>query len=957
MEALATELKQHIRGDIHFDTLSRKIYSVDASIFEIEPLGIVIPKDKQDLIQILQIAAKHRVAAIPRGAATGITGGCLGHGLIIDVSKYLNHILEINIEKEYVVCEPGVVQDRLNDALLPFGYRLGPDTSTGNRATIGGMLANNAAGARSLHYGRMVDQVESVELALADGRLITCEALNEHQWEAKLHQPDAEGHIYREVARLQKHYRKEIQERFPKIPRHVSGYNLDQLLMGPPVNLAKLIAGSEGTLGIATAIKLRIAKILKHTGLCVIHIDDMIQGMQHIKNMLSFHPTSLEMIDHKILEAGRLSPNVRNKLEWLQGNPQAVFVAEFSGDSDHDVDEKLDSFSDKMNSLRIGYAHTLLRNPQDINNVWDVRKAGLGLLLSKRTYSRAVAFIEDISVAPEHLASFMQEFCSYLKHIGKEAGIYGHIGSGCMHIRPYIDLRKPEEVSQMIQIMSDISDILHKYGGSLSGEHGDGLIRSWLNEKMFGNDLYQAFLDLKTAFDPLNLMNPGKIVNGPAISEKNLRLNPQIKQAAIPTFLDFTAEGGFELAADLCNGNGQCRKAEKVMCPSFQATNDEYDTTRARAQSLRAVINGRLPIEELTSDAIYDVLDLCLECKGCKTECPSQVDMAKMKAEVLFQYQEKHGYFFRNLLFGHIHRINRLSSPVASMFNWISSSSIGKWLLNKCGITTERDLPKLSHERFSSWFKKQSQPKSQKKVVLFNDTYTEFNHPNIGKATYKILSGLGYEIMLISNVCCGRPLISKGLLPSVKSKAQRLVKELFPFASLNYPIIFLEPSCLSAIKDDFTGLIGSSNPRLASDLASVIQASTSLEEFLCSQLQDGRLELPFLNQNATVLFHGHCHQKSLTGTEPSLKVLRSIPGFRVQEINSGCCGLAGSFGYEKEHYDISMKIGNLHLLPAVRNAPPEAIIVANGMSCRSQIEHGSGRHALHLAEAVVAWMA
>lgn len=947
MKSLENDLKNNFKGDVHFDQLSKKIYSVDASIFEVEPIGIVIPKDKQDLLDALQIATEYKVATIPRGAATGITGGCLGKGLIIDTSKYLNKILEINIKEKYAICEPGVIQDRLNEALSPFGYRLGPDTSTGNRATIGGMLANNAAGARSLHYGRMVDHVESVEIALTGGRLMDCSLLDKSQWAAKIQQENIEGHIYREVARIQHQYREEIQHRFPKIPRHVSGYNLDQLLAESPINFSKLIAGSEGTLGIATQIKVKIAKKLKHTGLCVIHVKDMIGTMNDVISMLDFCPISLEMIDDKILEMGRLSPSVRNKLGWLIDKPQAVFVAEFEAETSQEVHKKLDAFSAKMKSLNIGYAHVLLDNTKEMNNVWDVRKAGLGLLLSKRTYNRAIAFIEDVSVAPENLALFMKEFCDYLKRVGKQAGIYGHVGSGCMHIRPYIDLRKPEEITQMVQIMSDVSDMVLRYSGALSGEHGDGLIRSWLNEKMFGKKLYQAFKELKAAFDPQNLMNPGKIVHGPHVTQ-DLRLSPDIKQVSISTFLDFSEEGGLELAVDMCNGNGQCRKAEKVMCPSFQVSGDEYDTTRARAQSLRAVINGRLPIEEFTGNALYEVLDLCLECKGCKTECPSQVDMAKMKAEFLYQYQEKHGYSLRSRLFGHIDTINRLSAPFASVFNCLSKTTFVKSILTWFGISPQRELPRLANERFSSWFKKQSQQPYQKKVVLFNDTYTEFNHPEIGKAAYAILSSLGYEIILVSGFCCGRPLISKGLLRQAKTKAHRLLKELLPFAKSEFPIIGLEPSCLSAIKDDFKGLIGTSH----ADLSTVINACTTLDEFLCKHLIDGKLPLPFIGGNSTVLVHGHCHQKSLVGTQPTLDALRGIPGFNVKEIDSGCCGVAGSFGYEKEHYEFSMKIGNLRLLPAVREASFDTIIVASGISCRSQIHHGSDRKAIHLAEAI-----
>jgi FAD/FMN-containing dehydrogenase/Fe-S oxidoreductase len=874
--------------------------------------------------------------------------------VIVDLSKYLNRIIEINIDQEYAICEPGVVQDNLNNALASFGYRLGPDTSTGNRATLGGMLANNSAGAHSLHYGRMVDHVEGVELALAGGRIIECKTLDERAWQAKTKQNDDEGHIYREMARIQNQYQEEIQKRFPKVPRRSSGYNLDQLLSGPPINLSKLVCGSEGTLGIASQIKIKIAKTLRHTGLCLIHTQDMLETMNEVETMLAFGPISLEMIDSKILEMALLSRNVRSKIGWLQGNPDAVFIAEFEGGSEEESGQKLSNFANRMKALKIGYACDIIQNPQTKKNIWEVRKTGLGLLLSKRTYNRAIAFIEDLSVPPDQLATFMKDLCNYLKKMGKEAGIYGHVGSGCMHIRPYVDLRKPEEMAMVKQIMLDVADMVLAHSGVLSGEHGDGLIRTWLNKKMFGEKLYQAFVELKAAFDPRNLMNPGKVVHGPPVTQ-NLRLSPDTKQTAIPTFLDFSEEGGFELAADLCNGNGQCRKGEKLMCPSFQATLDEYDTTRARAQSLRSIINGRLPKEEFTGRALYDVLDLCLECKGCKRECPSQVDMAKMKAEFLYQYQEKHGYPLRSRLFGHIDAIFRFGFPLRGILNSTGKSHWAKKIQAWLGIASERELPVMAPQRFSTWFRKHAKTSGRKKVALFNDTYTEFIHPEIGSAAYNVLSALGYDVVLISGKCCGRPLISKGMLHQAKAKAQSLVAALFPLAQMGCPITGLEPSCLFAIKDDFKGLIGTGNSA-STELAAVIEACTTLDEFLYHHLENKRLPLNFAPAKTRVLVHGHCHQKALIGGDATLDVLSGVPGFDVHEIASGCCGVAGSFGYEQEHYDISMKIGNLHLLPAVKNATPETLIVANGTSCRSQIQHGAGRRALHLAEAVAKQM-
>jgi FAD/FMN-containing dehydrogenase/Fe-S oxidoreductase len=950
MRTLFDEIKQQIDGDVHEDLITRAIYSVDASIYELLPLGIVIPKNSHSLIKTIEIAFKHKIPVTARGAATGITGGCLGTGLIIDTSKYLNKILEINFEEKYVICEPGVVQDRLNEALGISGYRLGPDTSTGNRATIGGMLANNSAGARSLIYGCMVDHIKEVELILSNGETLFLKTISEEEWTKKMQLKTIEGNIYREIFRLINTHRKTIEEYFPKIPRHVSGYNLDRLLSST-LNLSQLVAGSEGTLGIATKIKMSISKKPLFTGACVIHLETMIPAMHHIEDMLAFHPIALEMIDDKIINAARNSPSVRTKLDWLQGSPQGVFIAEFDASSQETLDSKLNEFAKYIHSISLGYAYTILNTPQKTAAVWEVRKAGLGLLLSKREYSRAIAFIEDLSIAPAKLAHFMEDFCKYIHSIGKEAGIYGHIGSGCMHIRPYIDLRKKEEISKMKKILNDISEMVLAYGGAMSGEHGDGFIRSWLNEKMFGPDLYQAFKDIKKVFDPHNLMNPGKIVNGPDFTE-NLRLSPKSQQKKISTFLDFSNEGGIELAADLCNGNGLCRKKETLMCPSFQASGDEYHSTRARAQTLRSIIHGIVPFEELTSKGMLDVLDLCIECKGCKKECPSLVDMAKMKSEILFQHQEKHGYSLRNKLFANLPRFNKLASPFATVFNKFSTTKLSKMIQNWLGITPERTLPQFSQERFSKWFYKQLQPQKNKKVVLFNDTYTEFNEPGIGQAAFKILSALGYEIILADRYCCGRPFISKGFLKEAKNNAIKVIKNLNQVIDQNLQIIVLEPSCASAFRDDYSGLLGD-NPILQR----VASQTLSLDEFLQSHLIDGKLSLPFKNETKNVWVHVHCHHKSLIGKNATLQVLKGIKGFTVNEIESGCCGMAGSFGYEKEHYRFSMKIGELKLFPTIRSLRSNDLIIANGMSCRCQIYDGTKYQAFHLAEVVADHMA
>jgi len=921
MKALLQALKAHVDGEIHFDPIHRKVYSVDASIYEVEPMGVVIPRTTEALLTTVKIAQEFKVPIIPRGAATGITGSCLSTGLIIDTSKYLNRIKEINTEKQYVVCEPGVVQDHLNAALAKYGYRLGPDTSTGDRATLGGMLANNSAGAHSLIYGTMADHLLEVELLLVDGTSRRFKEIDEQEWSVLAQQDE----LYKTLWHIREQYADDIRKQFPTIPRRVSGYNLDAFLKSDTFNPCRLIAGSEGSLGIATEIKMKIVPILHVAGICLIFLDDILKGMQAIEKMLQYQPCALEMIDEKIIYMGRSSPSMLGKISWLTGNPQALFIAEFQ------LAEDLNRFHKAMQSA--GYSCIVMRDAKQIENVWELRKSGLGLLLSKRSYSRAIAFIEDLSVAPQKLHSFMKKLSEYFKDKGETAGIYGHIGSGCMHIRPYIDLRKKSDVARMQQMMLDVADLVHEYGGALSGEHGDGLIRSWLNEKMFGKRIYQAFLELKNAFDPENRMNPGKVVNGPPL-QQNLRLDPSTPIVEIPTFLNFEKEGGLALAADLCNGNGLCRKSKNLMCPSFQATQDEFHTTRARAQALRSVIHGRLPAKDFTSQGMHDVLDLCLECKGCKTECPSEVDMAKMKSEFLYHYHKAHGISWRSYFFSRLGLFSKLGALSPSLINKLSSLSFAKKLL---GVSEKRNLPPLALGRFSKRQRKQA--KHEKQIVLFLDTFTEFYCPEVGEAALSVFEALGYEVIIPSWSCCGRPALSKGELPYSKKLAERVVKTLLPYAELGLPIIGLEPSCLLTIKEDYTGLLGHDNPHVKP----VAERCILFDEWLLQQ------HLPFeFKDLGRIKVHTHCHQKAGKNKKATLEFLQKCQR-QVEEIPSGCCGMAGSFGYETEHFEISMKIGNLHLFPALQDSPT---IIANGFSCRNQISHGTHQQALHLSEFV-----
>lgn len=918
-------LKDTLSGEVRFDDISRTIYSSDASIYEVRPIGVVFPKTINDIKQTILIAAEENIPVIARGAATGITGGCLGTGIIIDCSKYLNRILNIDSVNLTATCEPGVVQDVLNAAVSPHGLRLGPDTSTGNRATLGGMYANNAAGARSLRYSCMANHVIKTSLLLSNGEELSFEKVSLDEWDSLAQGSGTLAKIYSTCKLLKEDLFPEILRRFPSMPRRVSGYNLPSLLTPDHFNLCQLLAGSEGTLGINTQITVKLSPKPENQKLCLLFFPSLDEAFTQVTDLLKLEPLALELIDKDIITAGKSSPALKNELSWLQQIPEALLVVEFDGPSAHEQVYKLAS-KYSSNSL-------IIDEPLLMQSVWNLRKAGLGLLMSKRSYSRAIAFLEDIAVPPQELAPFMRSFINLLGSSDKRAGIYGHAGAGCMHIRPYMDLRSENDRKTIEALMHSTLKLLIKHNGTLSGEHGDGLIRSWLNKDLYGEEIYQGFTSLKNAFDPAHLMNPHKIVDGPPLFE-DIRKSP----FTVPeTFLDFTREGGFDLAVDMCNGNGLCRKKEGTMCPSFQATEDEKDTTRARAVMLRSMISDPHSAKDIGSKEVHEILDLCLSCKGCKTECPSQVDMAKLKAEAQHHYRQKYGLSLRSRLIGNLGYYLSWANVWASAANRFSETTLGKKCLSLLGISPKRTLPAVATQTFDAWYKNNYHPSSNPKVILFNDTFTNFNHPEIGIAAYQLLSKLGYNVVVPTWKCCGRTALSKGMLPEAKMYAVTLLDSLKQYGDT--PVVFLEPSCWSSFKDDYRDL-----------LRHEINPVFLLEEFLLRLDNLEKLKNTTSANDHHIAIHTHCHQKSLLGNNSTFTLLNSLPKIYAQIIPSGCCGMAGAFGYESEHVDISIKIGELNLLPAIRKLDNSTYIISNGTSCRAQIVEGTGRTALHLAE-------
>lgn len=953
MERVIQVLKRELKSEIRYDSISKEIYSTDASIYQVDPLAVVIPRSKSELVKAIEIAQSYAVPVIPRGAATGIAGGCIGKGLVIDTAQHLNRVVEINYKDRFAVVQPGVVLDRLNEMLAPHGLYFAPETSSGNRATIGGMVASNAAGANSLKIGQISKHVLEVELILWNGEVLRFHKLDREQWKAKLKLRGIEGKIYRSLERIRKEYEQDIRAHFPKLERRASGYSLPELLHDEHCNVASLICGSEGTLGFISEIKVALLPLPNPPTLLVIGFRELEDALKCAAEMLPYAPITLEMIDRKIINEGKSSPAMRGKLDWLENSPDAILMVSFDASDHASSNEKAKSVAFLCSNNSSVLFSKIIENEETAKNVWELRKQGLALLMSKRSFSRALAFIEDVCVPPENLPAFVGRLELLLAMHGKDVGIYGHVGAGCLHVRPYIDLRRPEELAAMQNIADEVANLVLEFGGVLSGEHGDGRVRSWTNQKMFGPRLYEAMTLLKSAFDPYGLMNPGKIVASqtetPQGLLQNLRLSPATPIKEFSTYMDFSREGGIQLAVDLCNGNGRCRKKEGLMCPSFQVTHDERDSTRARADALRGIILGHINEKELYGEEFHKVMDLCIQCKGCKTECPSQIDMAKMKSEYLHHLHSKHKPSLRDRILAYTPQIFNIATKFSGFVNLFNRVTFLRKLLGFIGLSTDRPLPKLASKRFSCQFKNHMRTKGvqdgRPQVVLFVDSFTEFVSPSIGMAAVKVLEDLKYSVIAPSWQCCGRPLISKGFLPQAKKKLGDLLETLYPYAKQGIPIVGVEPSCILTLSDELRDF-GLDHDKV--ELVS--RACVPIDQFLFKHLESlSSLVTPFAGNLAV---HGHCHQKALVGMQAELALLQRLVSGQVTEIPSGCCGMAGSFGYEKEHEAFSKKIGELVLFPAIRQSAPGTLIIASGNSCRHQIEDICKVQALHFVELI-----
>jgi FAD/FMN-containing dehydrogenase/Fe-S oxidoreductase len=963
IEELSNQLSKDLSGEIRLDSATRKLYSTDASIYQIEPLGVVFPRDEDDLVAIVSLAAKFGVPILPRGSGTSLAGQTVGAALVLDCSRYLNQILDINPEEGHATLQPGVVLDRFNRSAAQYGLKYGPDPASEDRASFGGMLGNNSTGAHSILYGMSSDNVHSMDIVLADGSLATLEAINDAEATRRSENSSLEGSLYRQALAIRHNYADAIKETWPRSWRRASGYSLNYLLPWSPsspsmwdqhsdiayppvsqgqINLAPVFVGSEGTLAVIRSAKIRVVPRPKRTVLAVLNYESVAEACDVTPSLLQLNPSAVELIPQAMIRLARAVPAYAHRFSFVEGDPAAILIVEFSGDSETDLDAKLKALGPKA---------ILARSADQQKEIWDVRKVALGLLMSRAGDSKPLPFIEDVAVPVEQLGDFVRGLERIFAQQGTHGDFYAHASAGCLHVRPLINLKTLAGVRQMRAITAEVVKLANRFGGAMSGEHGDGLARSEWLQATFGSEVMQAFRDLKNAADPQGILNPGKILDAPPM-DSNLRYGPgYVNNTWLPVF-NFSSQGGLAGAIEMCNGAGICRKDHGVMCPSFQASREEMHSTRGRANLLRGLISGDPAGEANSEEIVFESLDLCLECKGCKSECPSAVDLAKLKYEFLHSYYLTHKRPMRDYIFARLDLLGRIGQPIAPIANWLMGVPIGKSLAQSLfGLSSERPLPRFARKMIHEG---EPSTESQYDVLFLNDAFTEFFYPQLKADAFAVLSAAGIRVIELPILGAGRPLLSKGFLSQARGHAEKLIDfidRLDPEGRL--PILGVEPSEIYTLRDEYPDFFPDDEK-----VGKLAERSYMMEEFLLRPLNNAVAPVETLKKNSKemgrVLLHGHCYQKAQppsvdghpVGQAASAALLSHL-GWQVDLIDSGCCGMAGAFGYEAEHYELSMQVGELALLPAVREADPKQVIVAPGVSCRTQITSGTDREAEH----------
>ncbi|UWU66985.1 FAD-binding and (Fe-S)-binding domain-containing protein [Bradyrhizobium sp. NC92] len=961
--SLERRLRSELTGDVLFDGFSRGRYATDASFYQIMPSGVVVPKTMDEALRALAIARDEGLKVTPRGGGTSQCGQTVNDGLVVDLSKHLNQILSLDVEGRTCVVEPGIVLDDLNRQLKKHGLWFPVDVSTASRATIGGMAGNNSCGGRSLRYGTMRDNTLSMEASLADGTLSRFGEVSRDLSDLKA--GDSTRALFRDMLELGIREADEIAARFPKVQRRVGGYNLDALVpRNAPNNMAHLLVGSEGTLAFTTKVELKLWPVIRNKALGVCHFGSFYEAMDAAQHLVKLKPIAVELVDRTMIALGRdiamFAPVISAA---IKGDPDAVLVVEFAEEDQADNLVRLKQLGELMGDLGFGWNNDTrkwggvveITEPALQSGIADFRAAGLNVMMSMKQEGKPVSFVEDCAVPLPHLADYTARLNEVFAKHGTSGTMYAHASEGCLHVRPVLNLKLEKDVKAMRAIAEEAFALVREYKGSHSGEHGDGLVRSEFHATMFGERLVADFREVKQRFDPAGVLNPGKIVDAPEMDDRSLfRFKPDYRVAELKTKLDWSAYpgagGGFQGAVEMCNNNGACRKLEGgVMCPSYRATRNEKDVTRGRANTLRLAISGQLGPDALSSDEMMETLKLCVSCKACRHECPTGVDMAKMKIEVLAARAASRGLTLRDRLVGYLPRYAGLASRFAPLANLRNSSPLLRKLFERfAGISARRALPTFRSDVFVPPAESIG-PETGREVVLFADTFNRIYERENLDAALRVLTAGGYRVHLPKPasgsrpLCCGRTFLSAGLVDEAKAELDRLVSTFAPYATRGVPIIGLEPSCLLTLRDELASL------RKDNDARAVGAHALTFEEFLVREAEAGRLQLPLGIVANKAVVHGHCHQKSFGAFKPVEQVLRLVPGLEVNTIESSCCGMAGAFGYGADTYDASMQMAELSLLPAVRRADRDTLVVADGTSCRHQIHDGTKREALHVA--------
>jgi FAD/FMN-containing dehydrogenase/Fe-S oxidoreductase len=960
---LEQRLRSDIAGDVFFDRFNRGRYATDASFYQIMPAGVVVPRSTDEALRALATCRDEGFVVTPRGGGTSQCGQTVNDGIVIDLSKHLNRVISLDVENRSCTVEPGIVLDDLNRQLKKHGLWFPVDISTSSRATIGGMAGNNSCGGRSLRYGTMRDNTRSMDAALADGTLLHFGEVPRDL--ASVNSGDGGAKLFRDLLDLGAREAAEITEKFPKVQRRVGGYNLDALVpRNAPNNLAHLLVGSEGTLAFTTQVELKLWPVIRNKVLGVCHFGSFYEAMDAAQHLVKLRPIAVELVDRTMLSLGREIAMFQPIIATVvRGDPDAVLIVEFAEEDQAENLQRLKQLGEVMADLGFGWDRPKRKwggvveiiEPGLQTAIAEFRAAGLSVMMSMKQEGKPVSFVEDCAVPLPHLADYTERLNRIFARHGTSGTMYAHASEGCLHVRPVLNLKLEKDVKAMRAIAEETFAMVREYKGSHSGEHGDGIVRSEFHEAMFGGRIIADFREVKHRFDPEGVLNPGKIVDPPKMDDRSLfRYRPDYRVGELKTALDWSAYpgagGGFQGAVEMCNNNGACRKLEGgVMCPSYRATRNEKDVTRGRANTLRLAISGQLGPEALASDEMMDTLKLCVSCKACRHECPTGVDMAKMKIEVLAARAAKHGLSLRDRLVAFLPRYAGLASRFAPLANWRNNSPLLRRLLEKVtGISAQRALPEWRRDVFRLEAEAIG-PAGGSEVVLFADTFNRTYERENLDAALRVLVAAGYRVHIPRpadggrRLCCGRTFLSAGLVDHARSELDRLVKTYAPFALRGVPIIGLEPSCLLTLRDELLSL-------RSDEVAKEISAQALLfEEFLVREAGAGHLQLPLGPVADKALVHGHCHQKSFGAFKPVEQVLRLVPDLDVETIESSCCGMAGAFGYGADTYQASIEMAELSLLPAVRRADDATLIVADGTSCRHQIKDGAGRGALHVA--------